>query len=51
MPERELTREERTAIRKLVTSSCANFDREYGCLPLGGTCYMLEKCLTIKPPK
>ena len=46
MPERELTREERTAIRKLVTSSCANFDREYGCLPLGGTCYMLEKCLT-----
>ena len=46
MPERELTREERAAIRRLVTSSCANFDREYGCLPLGGACYMLDKCLT-----
>ena len=46
MPERELTREEKAAIRKLVTSSCANFDREYGCLPLGGPCYMLDKCWT-----
>ena len=29
---RELTREERAAIRKLVLSLCANYDREYGCL-------------------
>ena len=35
MAERELTREEKAAIRKLVTRLCANYDREYGCLPLG----------------
>ena len=29
---RELTREERASIRKLVLSLCANYDREYGCL-------------------
>jgi len=34
MEARELTRAERTAIRKLVTSMCANYDKEYGCLPL-----------------
>ena len=44
MAERELTREEKAAIRKLVTSLCANYDREYGCLPLDGPCYMLDKC-------
>lgn len=33
---RELTREEKRAIRKLVFSLCANYDREYGCLPLDG---------------
>jgi len=43
---RELTREEKAAIRALVTRRCANFDREYGCLPLGCGCYMLEKCWT-----
>ena len=43
---RELTREERTAIRKLVTSMCANYDAEYGCLPLDGPCYMLGKWWT-----
>ena len=43
MAERELTREERAAIRKLVTRLCANYDREYGCLPLGGPCYKLDK--------
>lgn len=32
MEQRELTRQERSAIRKLVTSLCANYDREYGCL-------------------
>lgn len=43
---RELTREERAAIRRLVTSLCANYDREYGCLPLDCQCYMLGKCWT-----
>ena len=43
---RELTREERAAIRKLVLSLCANYDREYGCLPLDCECYMLGKCWT-----
>lgn len=46
MAERELTREEKTAIRKLVTRLCANYDREYGCLPLGGPCNMMDKCWT-----
>ena len=44
MTERELTREEKTAIRKVVTRLCANYDREYGCLPLDGPCYMMNKC-------
>lgn len=43
---RELTRDERKGIRKLVTEMCANYDREYGCLPLAGECYMLGKCWT-----
>ena len=43
---RELTRDERKGIRKLVTEMCANYDREYGCLPLDGECYMLGKCWT-----
>lgn len=43
---RELTREEKAAIRRLVTSMCANYDREYGCLPLDCECYMLTKCWT-----
>lgn len=46
MAQRELTRQERAAIRKLVTALCANYDREYGCLPLDGECYMLGKCWT-----
>ena len=41
---RELTREEKAAIRALVTRWCANYDREYGCLPLDCECYMLGKC-------
>ena len=40
---RELTREERDAIRKLVVKLCANYSRHYGCLPLDGECYMLGK--------
>ena len=43
---RELTRQEKTAIRALVTKWCANYDREYGCLPLDCECYMLGKCWT-----
>ncbi|BAL00441.1 hypothetical protein OBV_32420 [Oscillibacter valericigenes Sjm18-20] len=43
---RELTREEKTAIRALVIKWCANYDREYGCLPLDCPCYMLGKCWT-----
>ena len=31
---RELTREEKAAIRSLVVKWCANYDRECGCLPL-----------------
>ena len=29
---RELTREEKRAIHKLVKSLCANYDKDYGCL-------------------
>lgn len=43
---RELTREEKAAIRKLVVKLCANYDRDYGCLPLDCECYMLGKCWT-----
>jgi predicted nucleic acid-binding Zn ribbon protein len=43
---RELTRNERTAIRKLVTTMCANYDYEYGCLPLDCPCVMLNKAWT-----
>ena len=43
---RELTRDEKRAIRKLVTEMCANYDRDYGCLPLDCECYMLGKCWT-----
>ena len=32
---RELTREEKAVIRKLVTKWCANYDKEYGCLSSG----------------
>ena len=44
--ERELTVQERRSIRKLVTGSCANYDREYGCLPLDCECPMLGICYT-----
>ena len=43
---RELTREEKRSIRALVTRWCANYDRDYGCLPLESECYMLMKCWT-----
>lgn len=37
---RELTAKEKRAIRKLVTTMCATYDREYECQLLEGTCYM-----------
>ena len=40
---RELTEKEQRGIRKLVTQKCANYDPEYGCLPLDCNCVMLEK--------
>ena len=43
---RELTRDEKKATRRLVTGMCANYDSEYGCLPLDCPCYMLGKCWT-----
>lgn len=47
MGERELTRSERAAIRKLVTSLCANYDDQAKiCLPLDCQCYMLNKWWT-----
>jgi hypothetical protein len=42
---REMSREERTAVRKLVAAMCANYDHTYGCLPLG-YCYMFGKWWT-----
>ncbi len=46
MTAREFTREERAELRKLITSMCANYDREYGCLPLECECCMLIKWWT-----
>ena len=43
---RELTTGERRSIRKLVTGSCANYDSEYGCLPLDCECPMFGICYT-----
>ena len=41
---RELTGKEKRQIKKLVTSLCANHDKEYGCLPLDCNCYMFGIC-------
>lgn len=43
---RELTGREKQRIKKLVTSLCANYDKEYGCLPLDCECPMLGICFT-----
>jgi predicted nucleic acid binding AN1-type Zn finger protein len=43
---RELTRVEKVTIRRITISDCANYDREYGCLPLDCDCVMLHKCWT-----
>ena len=43
---RDLTGREKQRIKKLVTSLCANYDKEYGCLPLDCDCPMLGICFT-----
>ncbi|NLS84701.1 MAG: hypothetical protein GXZ14_03700 [Ruminococcaceae bacterium] len=43
---RELSGKEKRAIKKLVSSLCANYDKEYGCLPLECECYMFGICYT-----
>ena len=43
---RELTGREKQQVRKLVTSHCANYDKEYDCLPLDCDCPMLHICYT-----
>ena len=43
---RELTAREKQRIRKLIVSKCANYDKEYGCLPLDCDCYMFWVCYT-----
>lgn len=43
---RELTGKEKRQIKKPVTSLCANYDKEYGCLPLDCECYMFGVCFT-----
>lgn len=40
---RELTEKEVRGIRRLVIQCCANYDPEYGCLPLDCECVMFEK--------
>lgn len=43
---RELTGREKQRIKKLITSRCANYDKEYGCLPLDCECPMFGICYT-----
>lgn len=40
----ELSFREKQRIRKLVKKWCANYDTEYGCLPLDCDCYMFGIC-------
>ena len=43
---RELTGKEKRQIKKLITSLCASYDKEYGCLPLDCDCPMFGICYT-----
>lgn len=49
---RELTGREKQRIKKLITSLCANHDKEYGCLPLDCECphvwYLLYQQRTVQ---
>ena len=42
MQTRELTGRERQAIRRSIKSICANYDNEYGCLPLDSDCIIFD---------
>lgn len=44
---RELTGREKQQIKKLITSLCANHDKEYGCLPLDCECPMFGICYAL----
>ena len=41
---RELTRQEKAAIRSIVKRGCANYDKDIGCLRLDSECYRRGKC-------
>ena len=43
---RELTGREKQRSKKLITSRCASYDKEYGCLPLDCDCPMFGICYT-----
>lgn len=43
---RELTSKAKRSIKKLVKRLCANYDSEYGCLPLDCDCPMFGICYT-----
>ena len=45
---RERTGKEKRQIKKLVVSKCANYDKEYGCLPLDCECYMFGGMLLMQ---
>lgn len=49
MSGRELTKTEKKKISQLVTKECANYDPEYGCLPVDGECYMKTIGFTYSP--
>lgn len=38
----ELSKRDKNRIRKHVTKCCANYSKEYGCLPLETECYMFS---------
>ena len=48
MISRQLTRKERTAIKNLIKTMCANYDRAYDCCPLldDYSCYQLTQQFT-----
>ena len=48
MISRQLTRKERTAMKNLIKTMCANYDRAYGCCPLLDDygCYQIAQQFT-----
>lgn len=48
-PNRELTQTEKHKVESLVRALCANYDPDYGCLPLECNCYMLGVLHTHSP--